>query len=113
AFRARREAAFARERAAWQEAGLTAHEEVTAPAAPPKAHDGEGPVVAASLPGIVWRVEAAPGRTIQAGDTVAVLEAMKMEIPVLADRDGRIARVLVEEGQMVEAGEAIVTLEAA
>ncbi|MEM8853998.1 MAG: urea carboxylase, partial [Pseudomonadota bacterium] len=61
AFRARREAAFARERAAWQEAGLTPPEEVAAPDAPPKAHDGEGPVVVASLPGIVWRVEAAPG----------------------------------------------------
>lgn len=113
AFRSDRESAFARERAAWQEAGLKPPEEALSVAAPRKDFGGEGPVIAASLPGIVWRVKAAPGRAIEAGDTVAVLEAMKMEVPVVADRAGRVARVLVEEGQMVEAGEAIITLEAA
>ena len=52
-----------------------------------------------------------PGQAVAAGDTLAVLEAMKMEHALLASRDGTVAEVLVAEGAQVEAGAALIRLE--
>jgi acetyl-CoA carboxylase biotin carboxyl carrier protein len=67
--------------------------------------------VAAHITGTVWRVEVAPGDHVDAGDTVVILESMKMEMPVETEEEGTVARVLVEEGQTVHEGEPVVELD--
>ncbi|MDB5067608.1 MAG: accA1 2, partial [Chloroflexi bacterium] len=65
----------------------------------------------APMPGMVLRVEVAPGDSVVAGSVVAVLEAMKMEHAVLAGSTGRVADVMVRPGQQVEAGAVIAVVE--
>ena len=60
---------------------------------------------------MVWKIEVAAGQRVDAGDTLIVLEAMKMEIPVTAPRGGVVAMILVSEKQMVAEGEALAVLE--
>lgn len=58
----------------------------------------------------VWRLDVTAGDDVDAGQTVAVLESMKMEIPVLAPCRGTVAEVLVSVGQIVQEGDPIVTV---
>jgi len=67
--------------------------------------------VPSELNAVVWKIEAAAGSAVGEGDTLIVLEAMKMEIPVMAPRAGTVARVLVEEKQQVAEGQALVVLQ--
>ncbi len=60
----------------------------------------------------VWKLEAAPGAAIAAGDVVMILESMKMEIPVEATRAGVLKAFLVAEGDNVTEGQAVAVLEA-
>ena len=81
-----------------------------APAAP-KAAAGAGSVkVTASLPGKVFKVEASVGQSVKAGDPIVVLEAMKMEIPVVAPQDGTVASIDVAVGAAVENGDVLATM---
>ena len=81
------------------------------PAAAPAASGAAGSVrVEAGAAGKVFAVEAKVGQAVKAGDTVVVLEAMKMEIPVVAPQDGTIATVDVSVGDPVEAGALLATL---
>ncbi len=73
---------------------------------------GDGNLIEAPMPGLVKAVFARAGQAVQAGDRLAVLEAMKMEHALLAARDGVVAEVLVTPGAQVEAGAALVRLEA-
>ncbi len=73
---------------------------------------GDGNLIEAPMPGLVKAVFAKAGQAVQAGDRLAVLEAMKMEHALLAARDGVVAEVLVTAGAQVEAGAALVRLEA-
>ena len=83
-----------------------------APAAAPKAAAGAaGSVrVEAGAAGKVFKVEASVGQALKAGDTVVILEAMKMEIPVVAPQDGTVASIDVAVGDPVEAGALLATL---
>lgn len=85
-----------------------------APAAAPKAPAASGSAgsvkVEAGAAGKVFAVEAKVGQAIKAGDTVIVLEAMKMEIPVVAPKDGTVASIDVAVGDPVEAGALLATL---
>ena len=63
------------------------------------------------LNAIVWKIEAAPGSAVAEGDTLIILEAMKMEIPVAAPRAGTVKTVLVVEKQQVAEGQALVILQ--
>ena len=85
-----------------------------APAAAPKAAApaaGAGAVkVTASVPGKVVKVAASVGQAVKAGDSVIILESMKMEIPVVAPQDGTVASVNVALGDMVEPGAVLATL---
>ena len=65
----------------------------------------------AHITGTVWRVVVSPGDQVDAGDTVIVLESMKMEMPVEAEDGGTVREVLVEEGQTVAEGDPLVVLE--
>lgn len=54
------------------------------------------------MAGTVWKIVKAVGDTVEFGDTVVILESMKMEIPVEADSQGTITRFLVAEGEVVD-----------
>jgi acetyl-CoA carboxylase biotin carboxyl carrier protein len=66
--------------------------------------------VEAHITGTVWKVEVAVGDTIEEGDTVVILESMKMEMPVEAEDEGTVTAILVEEGQAVSEGDPLVEL---
>ena len=59
----------------------------------------------------VWKVVAAEGDTVADGDTVVILESMKMEIPVLAEAAGTISRLAVAEGDVIQEGDLIAVIE--
>ena len=69
------------------------------------------PRIEAHITGTVWKIEVSPGDTIDEGDTVVILESMKMEMPVEAEDGGTVSQVLVEEGQSVSEGDPLVVLE--
>ena len=66
--------------------------------------------IKSSVPGKVIAVEASQGQTVKAGDTVIILESMKMEIPVVAPQDGTIASIAVSQGNEVENGAVLATM---
>ena len=63
------------------------------------------------ITGTVWKVEVAVGDTVEEGDTVVILESMKMEMPVEAEDEGTVKEILVAEGQSVSEGDTLVVLE--
>ena len=65
----------------------------------------------APMPATVRQIVATPGATVQQGDLLLVLEAMKMELPVRAPADGKVARVKCREGELVQAGQELIELE--
>jgi len=67
--------------------------------------------VRSELNAIVWKIEVVAGATVSAGDTLIVLEAMKMEIPVAAPRAGTVKTVLVDEKQQVAEGQPLAILQ--
>ncbi len=67
--------------------------------------------VEAHITGTVWKIEVEVGDTVDEGDTVVILESMKMEMPVEAEDPGRVKQILCEEGQSVSEGDALVVLE--
>ena len=82
-----------------------------APAAAPKAAGGAGSIkVEAGAAGKVFKLEKKVGDAVKRGDAVVIIEAMKMEIPVVAPQDGTVASVDVAVGDAVEAGAVLATL---
>lgn len=82
-----------------------------APAAAPKAAAGAGSIqVKAGAAGKVFQVPTSVGQKVVAGDTVIIIEAMKMEIPVVAPEAGTIASIDVAVGDAVESGAVLATL---
>jgi acetyl-CoA carboxylase biotin carboxyl carrier protein len=67
--------------------------------------------VEAHITGTVWKIEVGVGDEVDEGDTVAILESMKMEMPVEAEEGGTVTEILVEEGQSVQEGDGLVVLE--
>jgi len=67
--------------------------------------------IEAHIAGTVWKIEVAVGDSVEEGDTVAILESMKMEMPVEAEDDGKVAEIKCEEGQSVQEGDVLVVLE--
>jgi acetyl-CoA carboxylase biotin carboxyl carrier protein len=67
--------------------------------------------IEAHITGSVWKIEVAVGDRISDGDTVVILESMKMEIPVESEDDGTVTEVRCEEGQAVSEGDVLVVLE--
>lgn len=66
--------------------------------------------IEAGAAGKVFKIEATVGQTVKVGDTIVILEAMKMEIPVVAAQDGTIASVNVSVGDPVDAGALLATM---
>ncbi len=67
--------------------------------------------VEAHITGTVWKIECELGDEIAEGDTVAILESMKMEMPVEAEDAGTVTEIRCEEGQAVNEGDTLVVLE--
>ena len=91
----------------------------TAPVAAPAALAAPAPAatgsagsieVKAGAAGKVFKIVAAPGQAVKAGDPVVIIEAMKMEIPVVAPQDGTVASIDCSEGAAVEAGAVLATM---
>ena len=86
---------------------------VSAPAAPAAAAGGAGNVkITAPMPGTIVDVKAKVGDPVKNGTVIAILEAMKMENDVVADRDGTIASINVNKGDSVSTGAVIATINA-
>ncbi|MBR4719202.1 MAG: acetyl-CoA carboxylase biotin carboxyl carrier protein subunit [Lachnospiraceae bacterium] len=87
-----------------------------APAAPkaapaaPKASGGGAIKVEAGAAGKIFKIETSVGQAVKKGDAVIILEAMKMEIPVVAPSDGTIVSIDVSVGDSVEAGACLATM---
>ena len=80
-------------------------------AAAPAAGGAAGSVkIEAGAAGKVFKVEASVGQAVKKGDAVVILEAMKMEIPVVAPQDGTVASIDVAVGDPVEAGALLATM---
>jgi len=120
AFEHTRQGAFDAERARWQEsgefdrvaalveAGGGAGGEDTAIDLPPGSE-----LVEAPFGGSVWKLLASEGRAVAAGEPIAVIEAMKMECPVISPAAGVVRRVYVSEGQVIHPGAAMLAIEPA
>jgi acetyl-CoA carboxylase biotin carboxyl carrier protein len=67
--------------------------------------------VEAHITGTVWKIECEVGDQVEEGDTVVILESMKMEMPVEAEDAGVVREILCEEGQAVNEGDTLVVLE--
>ena len=76
----------------------------------PAAAAGDAEVIGAPLQGSILRVDIAAGQAVEAGETVLIIEAMKLENEVVAPRDGVIEQVFVKEGQTVNAEDALYSL---
>jgi biotin carboxyl carrier protein len=66
--------------------------------------------LSAPMPATVLRVLTAPGKSVRHGETLILLEAMKMELPLRAPQDGTVKEVLCEEGQLVQPGTILVEM---
>ncbi|MGH1440591.1 MAG: urea carboxylase [Cellvibrionaceae bacterium] len=105
--------AFNEERARWQSAGLTfdtveagdiqAQGDVTLA-------ENETAIIS-SVPGSLWRLEVEEGQVLGEGDTVAIIESMKMEFPVACEKRGRVKHIHVTQGQQLKAGQLLLIVE--
>jgi acetyl-CoA carboxylase biotin carboxyl carrier protein len=69
------------------------------------------PDIEAHITGTVWKIECQIGDTVEEGDTVVILESMKMEMPVEAEDPGVVREICCSEGQSVSEGDTLVVLE--
>ena len=111
AARLRRQAAFDAERERWKAEGLDSFVADEGPAA----EAGDIPAgcagVPTSVPGNVWKLLVAEGECVAAGQTVAILESMKMEVPVMAPVAGRIREIRTQPGRTLRGGDLVAILE--
>ena len=113
AFRSQQRGAFAAERQRWIDSGQAHFDSEEVPL-----ELGEDAPLAAGqhsvdshIAGNLWQVQAEEGATVKAGDVLVILESMKMEIPLLAPRDGVVREVRVQPGSPIRAGQRVVVLE--
>jgi biotin carboxyl carrier protein len=81
------------------------------PAAPAKAakksSGGSGEPVICGTSGKVFKIVSHEGQEVKSGDTIIVLEAMKMEIPVVSPKDGTVSKIVVSEGESTSSGQTV------
>lgn len=84
--------------------------------APPVASTSSAPAAAGSgdqcaqMGGVVASIAVKQGQSVNAGDVIVELEAMKMKVPVIADRSGQVSRIVVAVGDGVESGQVLLTI---
>ncbi|MFM2403764.1 MAG: 2-oxoglutarate carboxylase small subunit [Pseudomonadota bacterium] len=114
AFKARQQAAFEAERERWRAAGQAEYlaEDSAAAAPPPEDELPDGAqAVASAVQGSVWQRLVAEGDTVEAGQTLLVVESMKMEFPITAPRAGTVLRLSCQAGGAVQAGQTVAILQ--
>ena len=77
----------------------------------PKKAAGAGTPITTGTAGKVFKVIASEGSAVKSGDTIVILEAMKMEIPVVAPADGTVSSIVVSEGEDLASGTTVAYLE--
>ena len=112
AFKTTQQAAFEAERQRWKDMGL---DSFVSDDGPHESLDGDIPKgcfgVSSSVPGNIWKVLVEPGMLVAEGDTLAIVESMKMEISITAHAPGRVRELRVGAGRNVKSGDVIVVLE--
>ncbi|MGO4713807.1 urea carboxylase [Bradyrhizobium sp. 2TAF24] len=113
AFKARQQAAFEAERGRWKALAIDeVRDDVAAAATAEEVPEGTTGAFS-EVPGNVWKILVEEGATVTAGETLAIIESMKMEIGVPAPVGGRVAKVRIRPGQTLRAGDVVVLIEAA
>jgi urea carboxylase len=116
AFKQKQQAAFEAERDRWKAAGqdVVASDDTVAEAGPDSELDlpPNARPVATHVAGSVWKVEAQVGDTVKAGQTLVIVESMKMEIPLTAPCDGKLSHLFCKEGGAVAAGQDVLVISA-
>jgi urea carboxylase len=111
-FKASQQAAFEAERRRWKEQGL---DSFTVDEGPGHHAGGDIPEgcfgVESAVPGNVWKVLVEEGQTVAAGETLAIIESMKMEITITAHAAGRVKELRAGAGRNVRAGDVLAVLE--
>ncbi|MBD3883631.1 urea carboxylase [Phormidium tenue FACHB-886] len=119
AFRAKQQVAFAAERDRWAAAGEFSRQEALEEVEPDTSTEPEivlpadAEAIVAHVSANVWQVLVEPGDVVAEGDRLVILEAMKMEIAILADSAGTIAQVYCQKGQTVTAGQLLAAIRVA
>lgn len=67
--------------------------------------------IKASMAGTVWKIAVSEGEEVKAGQDVVILESMKMEIPISAESDGVVKRIIVQEGMFVNEEDDLLEIE--
>ncbi len=111
AFKQRQQAAFDAERQRWKALGLDSFKSFDPPPATIAALPAGCIGIESPVPGSLWKYLAEPGSRIAAGDTVAIIESMKMEIAVTAPASGRLHSLSTVPGRTVRAGEILAVME--
>ena len=112
AFKARQQAAFSREVALWQAEEAAQVDEALQRTAQREPIEIDGHAVTADISGNIWKLLVQPGQQVQAGHPLLIVEAMKMEFAVHADRCARVGSIHCEAGKPVNAGDLLLVLEA-
>ena len=95
---------------------MTPAQASTAAVSAPAAASSAAPAVAGSgdqcaqMGGVVASIAVKQGQSVNAGDVIVELEAMKMKVPVIADRSGQVSRIAVAVGDGVESGQVLLTI---
>jgi urea carboxylase len=114
AFKARQQSAFEAERARWRETAEQEAHDAACEEAGDEATDSMLPAgataVESPVPGSVWKILVEPGREVAEGDTLIIVESMKMEIAVCAPSSGFVREVRCAEGRSVQLGQPLVIM---
>ena len=108
----RQQMAFEEERQRWIESGqanFVVDDTLAEPMEGIELADGES-LVESQVAGNIWQVIATPGQVVKAGDVVMILEAMKMELEVVAPCDGQVSQLCSEQGSQVKAGQPLMVI---
>lgn len=110
AFRQRQAAAFEQEVTLWAQEEQSAPPTLDPPT-PIAEQDDSALAVQADMNGNIWKVLVQPGETVSAGQTLVIVEAMKMELAIVAPRSGQVKRIACQAGRPVSPGETLLWLE--
>jgi len=114
-FRNTQQAAFEAERLRWEANGQANYEPTNAQEEIQSEAIGEIPegfeAALSPITGSVWKIQVKPGDTVEEGDVLAILETMKIEIPIEAESNGVVTEILVNEGDLIQNGQALLIME--
>ena len=77
----------------------------------PREEDAMAEEIRAEMVANVWKIVVAEGDEVNDGDTLVILESMKMEIPVITEADGKVSKIAVNEGDVVQEGDLIAVVD--